>query len=158
MLTLHLLLCPGLSLRSCSAVGRTFVWYGELTIGGHGMCCCSLLAVVVNLNYFGTLRMPDPLSRPSLARTYLPMLPEVAEESVSSADRRVEEAEEDLPLVDFGVVAGGKARFDVCRLFLASLQLVSVALLLRVPRSRVEPTCCGVFRSMFCFLLLHLAV
>ncbi|CAN0483353.1 unnamed protein product, partial [Laminaria digitata] len=35
------------------------------------------------------------------------------------------EAEPDLPLVDFGVVVGGKARFDVCRLFLASLQLVS---------------------------------
>lgn len=32
--------------------------------------------------------------------------------------------ESDLPLVDFGVVVAGKERFDVCRLFLASLQLV----------------------------------
>lgn len=34
----------------------------------------------------------------------------------------------ELPLVDFGVVAGGEGRFDVCRLFLASLQLVSTAI------------------------------
>lgn len=33
-------------------------------------------------------------------------------------------AEPELPLVDFGVVVAGKERFDVCRLFLASLQLV----------------------------------
>lgn len=36
-------------------------------------------------------------------------------------------AEPDLPLVDFGVVVAGKERFDVCRLFLASLQLVGHA-------------------------------
>lgn len=47
------------------------------------------------------------------------------EESAPSAAEQAEEAEPDLPLVDFGVVVGGKARFDVCRLFLASLQLVS---------------------------------
>lgn len=33
-------------------------------------------------------------------------------------------AEPDVPLVDFGTVVAGKERFDVCRLFLASLQLV----------------------------------
>eukprot|EP00752_Nemacystus_decipiens_P010040 g8953.t1 len=33
--------------------------------------------------------------------------------------------EPDLPVVDFGVVVAGKERFDVCRLFLASLQLAN---------------------------------
>lgn len=37
---------------------------------------------------------------------------------------------EEIPPVDFGVVVSGKQQFEVCRLFLASLQLVSVA----VPR------------------------
>ena len=47
------------------------------------------------------------------------------DESAPRTAEQAEEAEPDLPLVDFGVVVGGKARFDVCRLFLASLQLVS---------------------------------
>lgn len=34
-------------------------------------------------------------------------------------------SDSDIPAVDFGVVAGGKEQFDICRLFLASLQLVS---------------------------------
>ena len=57
------------------------------------------------------------------------------EESAPCATEQAEEAEPDLPLVDFGVVVGGKARFDVCRLFLASLQLVSAVAecLYRVP-------------------------
>ena len=46
-------------------------------------------------------------------------------ESASCVKEETEQVETDLPLVDFGVVVGGKARFDVCRLFLASLQLVS---------------------------------
>lgn len=34
---------------------------------------------------------------------------------------------EEIPPVDFGVVVSGKQQFEVCRLFLASLQLVSFA-------------------------------
>lgn len=54
---------------------------------------------------------------------------QVADNSDSSAALsedgvNVKDAEAVLPLVDFGMVVAGKERFDVCRLFLASLQLV----------------------------------
>eukprot|EP00903_Cladosiphon_okamuranus_P019919 g18306.t1 len=43
----------------------------------------------------------------------------------SSGDDGNAGSELELPLVDFGVVVAGKERFDVCRLFLASLQLAN---------------------------------
>lgn len=45
-------------------------------------------------------------------------------ESSAARNGSVEDVEPDLTLVNFGVVVAGKERFDVCRLFLASLQLV----------------------------------
>lgn len=64
-----------------------------------------------------------------------PQVADSCESSNAGSDVEVhqeEDAEADgkgsqpgLPLVDFGVVVAGKERFDVCRLFLASLQLVS---------------------------------
>ena len=45
-------------------------------------------------------------------------------EEDGNGDGNDNDAEADLPLVDFGAVVAGKERFDVCRLFLASLQLV----------------------------------
>lgn len=51
---------------------------------------------------------------------------DTAESSAAArSEEDAKEAEPDLPLVDFGVVVAGKEHFDVCRLFLASLQLVS---------------------------------
>lgn len=46
----------------------------------------------------------------------------------ASADATRDEDTEDIPAVDFGVVVSGKPQFEVCRLFLASLQLVSIYL------------------------------
>lgn len=45
--------------------------------------------------------------------------------AAANSEEDAKNAEPDLPLVDFGVVVAGKEHFDVCRLFLASLQLVS---------------------------------
>lgn len=45
----------------------------------------------------------------------------MADNSAASPEEAVKA---DTALVDFGTVVAGKERFDVCRLFLASLQLV----------------------------------
>ncbi|CAM9162341.1 unnamed protein product [Pylaiella littoralis] len=45
--------------------------------------------------------------------------------AAASSEEGAKGAEPDLPLVDFGVVVAGKEHFDVCRLFLASLQLAN---------------------------------
>lgn len=50
----------------------------------------------------------------------------MADKPAAKGQDKTEEAGADMPLVDFDVVVGGKERFDVCRLFLASLQLVSL--------------------------------
>ncbi len=49
----------------------------------------------------------------------------VGSEEDEDAEADGKGSQPDIPLVDFGVVVAGKERFDVCRLFLASLQLVS---------------------------------
>ncbi|CAM9100993.1 unnamed protein product [Ectocarpus sp. 6 AP-2014] len=53
--------------------------------------------------------------------------PKVADNAAASPEEAVQAdtAEPDVPLVDFGTVVAGKERFDVCRLFLASLQLAN---------------------------------
>ncbi|CAB1110484.1 unnamed protein product [Ectocarpus sp. CCAP 1310/34] len=53
--------------------------------------------------------------------------PKMADNSAGSPEEAVQAdtAEPEVPLVDFGTVVAGKERFDVCRLFLASLQLAN---------------------------------
>lgn len=72
----------------------------------------------------------------------------MADKPAAKGQENTEEAGADMPLVDFDVVVGGKERFDVCRLFLASLQLVSLWCDTFCMRSLVLPLCVAVARHM----------